>query len=361
MDHPKGDEVGLDLSRQSLIHIAQELQMLTIFTKAEEISNKRDPNNFSNEDSGEMASNPLPTVIHHLPLVNFQNPSTKKKNDSIEKENNFENSSPVQKCGEINTPRSSSSVKQSDEVNAYISSVIAKMKVPKEVKRKRKRPVTNSSVSKIPRTECQTAGRRPLIARGMIAKCLRYPVSQNADAKRSIFKAAEEGDLELVRKLMLDTGPAVRFGWIKNTLLHTAAANNQCELVLYLLDLINPNVTNEDKQTPAHLAANEGNTQVLKILLLEKDFNPAKVNNLQETFRDSLSDPLFNAVMEDNAKKIDALLEIGAKSHHQASKFEAALFSRALSVPTAQLLARTIYGRRFLNLISWGKKLSPTA
>lgn len=89
-----------------------------------------------------------------------------------------------------------------------------------------------------------------------------------------IFQAVEEGDLAMVKSLIHQTGSTLRKAKSRCTLLHTAAANNQIEIVAFLLKYISPNVINKDNQTPAHLAAIEGYTEVLKVLLADKDMKP---------------------------------------------------------------------------------------
>lgn len=82
-----------------------------------------------------------------------------------------------------------------------------------------------------------------------------------------LFRAVEEGDLECVEQLVHHIGPSVTTGRKGCTLLHVAAENNQPHVAMFLLQFISPNVVNYDGQTPAHLAAMKGYTQVLKILL----------------------------------------------------------------------------------------------
>lgn len=91
-----------------------------------------------------------------------------------------------------------------------------------------------------------------------------------------LFRAVVEGQLERVEQLVHHTGPSVTRGRKESTLLHVAAENNQPSIVLFLLQLISPNVVNRDGRTPAHLAAIKGHTQVLHILLRDPHFNPDK-------------------------------------------------------------------------------------
>lgn len=101
----------------------------------------------------------------------------------------------------------------------------------------------------------------------------------------------------MVQVLIQETGPAVRKSSSHCTLLHTAAANNQLEMVLFLLGFIHPNVVNKDLQTPAHLAAMNGHLQVLKILLADEEMNPSKKDIYQRTYKELVSPiVLFNFI-----------------------------------------------------------------
>lgn len=101
-----------------------------------------------------------------------------------------------------------------------------------------------------------------------------------------VFTAAADGDLKKVQKMIQDTGPALREDQTDFTLLHAAAANNQPDVALFLLKLINPNITNNQGQTPAHVAAMRGHTQVLRILLSDEEMNHEKKDNFRMTYKD---------------------------------------------------------------------------
>lgn len=101
-----------------------------------------------------------------------------------------------------------------------------------------------------------------------------------------VFKAAAEGDLKKVQKMIQDTGPALREDQTGFTLLHAAAANNQPDVVLFLMKLINPNITNNQGQTPAHVAAIKGHTQVLRFLLSDEELNHEKRDSFHMTYKD---------------------------------------------------------------------------
>lgn len=95
--------------------------------------------------------------------------------------------------------------------------------------------------------------------------------------------------MERMQELLQNTGPAVRKSGSDCTLLHAAAAHCQLDMLLFLLKLINPNVVNKEGQTPAHLAAMRGHTQVLRILLADEELSLDKRDNSQRTFRHLVS------------------------------------------------------------------------
>ena len=104
--------------------------------------------------------------------------------------------------------------------------------------------------------------------------------------QNNLFLAVGRGDLEAARELIEESGPSVRHSKSHCTLLHTAAANNHSKLVVFLLRFIHPNVVNNDHQTPAHMAAINGHTEALKILLADDDINPDIRDNSHRTFKD---------------------------------------------------------------------------
>jgi len=99
----------------------------------------------------------------------------------------------------------------------------------------------------------------------------------------------EDGDVVKVQELIQDTGAAVRKNKSRCTLLHTAASHNQADVVMFLLKLISPNITNEEGQTPAHVAAEKGHTQVLKLLVGDPDFDADKRDNRHNTVKTLVS------------------------------------------------------------------------
>ncbi|XP_064114697.1 uncharacterized protein LOC135220961 [Macrobrachium nipponense] len=102
----------------------------------------------------------------------------------------------------------------------------------------------------------------------------------------SIFRAAEGGDLQTVRNLIHQTGPEIRKAKSRCTLLHVAAANNHIHIVKFLLKYISPNVINKNKQTPAHLAAMEGCTDILRTLLTHPRIITDMRDVWQRTYKD---------------------------------------------------------------------------
>lgn len=107
-----------------------------------------------------------------------------------------------------------------------------------------------------------------------------------SSSQMEVFKAAADGDLKKVQKMIRDTGPALREDQTGFTLLHAASANSQPDVVLFLLKLIDPNITNNQGQTPAHVAAIRGHTQVLRILLSDEEINHEKKDNFRMTYKD---------------------------------------------------------------------------
>ncbi|KAK7069368.1 hypothetical protein SK128_001541 [Halocaridina rubra] len=170
-----------------------------------------------------------------------------------------------------------------------------------------------------------------------------------AQRKMTIIKAIGEGNLELVCEVMSDTGPALRIDKKESTILHIAAANNQSGIVLHLLNLINPNITNKDGQTPAHIAATEGHIDVLRILTADLDFNPYKRDKAKKTYMELLVEPLYDAIFNGDKKRAKALLELGADLDKRAGKKVNGILSRELNVTTPRQLAQTLHGNDFLS------------
>nr|XP_027211018.1 uncharacterized protein LOC113804362 [Penaeus vannamei] len=160
--------------------------------------------------------------------------------------------------------------------------------------------------------------------------------------KGQLFKAVEDGDVVKVQELIQDTGAAVRKNKSRCTLLHTAASHNQADVVMFLLKLISPNITNEEGQTPAHVAAEKGHTQVLKLLMSDSDFDADKRDNCHKTVKTLLDGHLFKAVLEGNKKEAERLLAVGADPDSHGGKLVNGVLARELGVTTAGLLASAL-------------------
>ncbi|ROT77464.1 caspase [Penaeus vannamei] len=157
-----------------------------------------------------------------------------------------------------------------------------------------------------------------------------------------LFKAVEDGDVVKVQELIQDTGAAVRKNKSRCTLLHTAASHNQADVVMFLLKLISPNITNEEGQTPAHVAAEKGHTQVLKLLMSDSDFDADKRDNCHKHSKNLLGGHLFKAVLEGNKKEAERLLAVGADPDSHGGKLVNGVLARELGVTTAGLLASAL-------------------
>nr|XP_027214503.1 uncharacterized protein LOC113807440 isoform X1 [Penaeus vannamei] len=160
--------------------------------------------------------------------------------------------------------------------------------------------------------------------------------------KGQLFKAVEDGDVVKVQELIQDTGAAVRKNKTRCTLLHAAASHNQADVVMFLLKLISPNITNEEGQTPAHVAAEKGHTQVLKLLMCDSDFDADKRDNRHNTVKSLLGGHLFKAVLEGNKKEAERLLAVGADPDSHGGKLVNGVLARELGVTTAGLLASAL-------------------
>ncbi|XP_071545994.1 uncharacterized protein [Panulirus ornatus] len=171
-----------------------------------------------------------------------------------------------------------------------------------------------------------------------------------SNKRMELFKAVENGDLDCVQELIQDTGPAIRRDVTNCTLLHTAATYNQLDIVMFLLKLIGPNVVNKEGQTPAHLAALKGHTQVLRILLADHQLNHNKRDNNNRTYKDLLSASLFEAVVNSDRSRVQELLKLGADPDYHADSLVDGVLERELQVTTARQLALTLHREAILRV-----------
>ncbi|XP_063595367.1 uncharacterized protein LOC134772329 [Penaeus indicus] len=160
--------------------------------------------------------------------------------------------------------------------------------------------------------------------------------------KGQLFKAVEDGDVVRVQELIQDTGSAVRKNKTRCTLLHAAASHNQPDVVMFLLKFISPNVTNKDGQTPAHVAAEKGHTQVLSLLARDSDFEADKRDNRHNSVKALLGGHLFKAILEGNKKEAERLVEFGADPDSHGGKLVNGMLTRELGVTTPRLLANAL-------------------
>lgn len=189
--------------------------------------------------------------------------------------------------------------------------------------------------------------------------------SENTQGQTALFKAAESGNLVIVRALLecgLDPSQkdisgetplsaAIRCGnrsvaeallkitpdpagVIDNdgsTLLHKAAWGNLTPIAALLLDKYDFNVDCRDNygRTPVHTAAYQGNTRLLKYLLTEKS---ADINVRDLDGRT----PLFSGAYDSNIKTLKLLCELGADMSIQDKYgLTAAGFARNQNNPAA--------------------------
>lgn len=121
-----------------------------------------------------------------------------------------------------------------------------------------------------------------------------------------IFEAVASGEFEKVQELMQDTGPAVRRKDTHCTLLHEAVNHRQVDMVLFFLKYISPNVVDRDGSTPAHLAARNGHTQILRLLLADSEMDSNKRDHFNNTYKKWVN---FGIISKPNSKRSNSFLQ----------------------------------------------------
>ncbi|MFW9976711.1 MAG: ankyrin repeat domain-containing protein [Candidatus Thorarchaeota archaeon] len=89
-----------------------------------------------------------------------------------------------------------------------------------------------------------------------------------SDVDKVLLKAAEEGDLEIVKKA-LDSGADIkaRDEFFKNTALHLACDNGHLDIVEFLMGIDSDiTVMNGTDMTPLHMAVRSGHTDIVKYI-----------------------------------------------------------------------------------------------
>ncbi|ROT75111.1 caspase [Penaeus vannamei] len=181
-----------------------------------------------------------------------------------------------------------------------------------------------------------------IAANGLFKRIANHSSLQTIKLEAELFKSVENGDSARVQELIQYTGAAVRRSKTSCTLLHAAASHNQADVVVFLLKLISPNITNEEGQTPAHVAAEKGHTQVLKLLVRDPDFDADKRDDLRNSVKTLLGGHLFKAVLEGNKKEAERLLAVGADPDSHGGKLVDGVLARELGVTTPRLLANAL-------------------
>nr|XP_027220328.1 uncharacterized protein LOC113812617 [Penaeus vannamei] len=219
---------------------------------------------------------------------------------------------------------------------------------PKSLARKRKSSV-KSKLSKVnvkKMKRINTPSKICINTRSVTSKLVKRIANHSSlhifKLKAELFKAVENGDLARMQELIQDTGAAVRRSKTRCTLLHAAASHNQADVVVFLLKLISPNITNKEGQTPAHVAAEKGHTQVLKLLMSDPDFDADKRDNRQNSVKSLLGSHLFKAVLEGSKREAERLLAVGADPDSHGGKLVDGLLARELGVTTPRLLANAL-------------------
>jgi len=129
-----------------------------------------------------------------------------------------------------------------------------------------------SSSSFTPRTASSGSGRKPVTAaaNGSAASAGGAAIDMSKSPDEQWQQAAKVGALAHMKKLHAEDASLLekKARGIGHTALHWAAANEQCEVVQWLLEVgMSPNIRNNGDSTPLHSAAGAGATKVVKQLL----------------------------------------------------------------------------------------------
>jgi ankyrin repeat protein len=184
--------------------------------------------------------------------------------------------------------------------------------------------------------------------------CAGANVNAETDAgETALHRATDRGDEKLVRALLIhgaDTSPQPT-GFV-GTVLHTASGMGEIGIVQALLDAgANPNALGPSQITPLQIAINEGNDEVVELLLergalpdpqaqgspttalhiaaTKGDLAAVRLLLAHSANPDSLnhegSTPLLEAVAEENTRVAELLLRHGANPNIRNSHLDSAL------------------------------------
>ncbi|XP_047485940.1 uncharacterized protein LOC125037023 [Penaeus chinensis] len=241
-------------------------------------------------------------------------------------------------CGKTNCPLDPKQTSKISPISMPQKSLFGKLKSS----RKSKQSQLNVMIAK----RTKTTSKRYINTRSSTNRLAKRIVNHTPlhvfKLKGQLFKAVEDGDMVRMQELIQDTGVTVRKNKTRCTLLHVAATYNQPDMVMFLLKSISPNVTNKEGQTPAHVAAEKGHTQVLNILVRDSDFEADKRDNRHNTVKSLLGGHLFKAILEGNTKEAERLVELGADPDSHGGKLVNGLLARELGVTTPRLLANAL-------------------
>ncbi|XP_047485939.1 uncharacterized protein LOC125037022 [Penaeus chinensis] len=236
-------------------------------------------------------------------------------------------------CGKTNCPLDPNRASKLNPISMPQKSFIGKLKS------KSKQTQTNVMMAKRTKTPAKRYNNTRSSTNRLAKRIANHTPLHVLKLKGQLFKAVESGDMARVQELIQDTGSAVRKNKTRCTLLHAAASHNQPDVVMFLLKSISPNVTSKEGQTPAHVAAEKGHTQVLKLLVRDSDFEADKRDNRHNTVKTLLGGHLFKAILEGKKKEAERLMELDADPDSHGGKLVNGLLARELGVTTPRLLA----------------------